>query len=198
MMKSRKTIGILFILISLIYSRSLVFPQVVKLNWTPSHETDVSHFNVYRSIHNKLHFHLIGSANYSYATFIDSNIHKETSYFYAATVVQQDGTESLFSNIAEVYLGIRENNDLGFALKPVYPNPFNPLTNISFRLAKPQFVTVKVFDIRGQEISTLLEGDMNIGLHKVVFDGKNLMNGVYFVSLNVGGFVKTQRMILLK
>ena len=175
-----------------------MFPQSVKLTWDPTQETNVSHYNIYRSIHDKLHFHFIGTADFPYLAYTDNKIHIETQYYYAATVVLHDGTETVFSNHADVYIGVKENSDIEFEINQIYPNPFNPSTNISFSLAKPKFVTAKVYDIRGQEILTLLEGHMIAGLHKLVFDGKNLMNGVYFVSFNAGGFVKTRRMILLK
>ncbi|MBC8181152.1 T9SS type A sorting domain-containing protein [candidate division KSB1 bacterium] len=197
-MNKQISIKILFILISLIYSNSVVFPQAVKLTWKSSQETNVSHYNIYRSTHRLLNFHFIGASDNTHAVYTDDNVTNGDHFFYAATVVLQDGTESYFSNIAEVYIRNLDKNDVGFELKQNYPNPFNPSTNIHFSLTKPQFVTAKVYDIRGQEILTLFEGHKKAGLHKVVFDGKDMMNGVFFICVNAGGTVKTRRMILLK
>jgi len=157
----------------------------------------VSHYTIYRSIHDTLNFRPIGTAYHEHSAFTDKNIHLETRYFYAATSVLHDGTESVFSDFAEVYIGVNKDNDLGFELDQNYPNPFNPSTNIHFSLTNPQFVIVKVFDIRGREILTLFEGQKKAGHHKLVFDGKEFKNGIFFVSLNVGGAVKTRRMLLL-
>jgi len=197
-MNSRITIRILLILGSFITSSSIVFSQSVMLTWLPSQDENVSHYNIFRSIHDTLHFQHIGITDYDYTAFTDKNIHLETRYFYTATTILNDGTESVFSDFAEVYIGVQENNELGFELNQNYPNPFNPSTDIYFSLSNPQFVTAKVFDIRGMEISTLYKGYKKAGSHKLVFDGKNIKSGVFFININAGGIVKTRKMMLLK
>lgn len=88
---------------------------------------------------------------------------------------------------------------VSYELKQNYPNPFNPSTNITFTLAKPENVTLKVFNIIGQVVATLVNGPMNAGSHLVVFNASNLASGVYFYRLKVGdNFVSIKKMVLLK
>ena len=91
-----------------------------------------------------------------------------------------------------------------FKLNQNYPNPFNPVTNLEFEIpaAIPGedhgFVSLKVYNIVGKEIATLVNGNLNSGIYKYKFDGSNLSGGVYFYTLKVNGFSETKRMILLK
>lgn len=85
-----------------------------------------------------------------------------------------------------------------FALAQNYPNPFNPITTIHFSTAKQMQVTLKVFDILGREIATLVDGKLTPGEHKVIFDGKNLPSGVYIYRLQAGDYYQQRKMILMK
>ncbi|MBX7042334.1 MAG: choice-of-anchor B family protein [Ignavibacteria bacterium] len=87
----------------------------------------------------------------------------------------------------------------GFALEQNYPNPFNPVTTISYRTGKSAFVNLKVYDILGNELSSLVNGKAQAGQHKVDFDGSNLATGVYYYSLFADGErISTKRMTLIK
>ncbi len=84
-------------------------------------------------------------------------------------------------------------------LLPNYPNPFNPKTKISFYLTSSQNVSLKVYDISGHEVKTLIENTkMEIGNHEIEFDGNNLQSGTYFVKLVSKNSLLTQKIILLK
>jgi len=85
-----------------------------------------------------------------------------------------------------------------FSLSQNYPNPFNPATVISYQLPLSSYVTLKVFDVLGREIKTLVEGELNSGKHSVVFDMKNLSSGVYFYRLTTPTFSQTKSMGVLK
>lgn len=85
-----------------------------------------------------------------------------------------------------------------YILKQNYPNPFNPTTNIQFSLRNAGFASVKVFDMLGREVATVVSGEMNGGAHTVSFDAGHLTSGVYFYQLRSGTTVETKRMILLK
>jgi hypothetical protein len=84
------------------------------------------------------------------------------------------------------------------ALSQNYPNPFNPTTRISFELPSSQFVKLSVFNMLGQEVSTLLQTEMNAGSHFVNFDASQLSSGVYVYRLEAGGQVITRKMTLVK
>jgi hypothetical protein len=84
-----------------------------------------------------------------------------------------------------------------------YPNPFNPATTIAYSIKEKGIVSLKVFDIPGNEIATLVNEEQNAGTYKITFeshsgDVRNLASGIYFYSLKAGDFVSTKKMILLK
>jgi polyhydroxybutyrate depolymerase len=85
-----------------------------------------------------------------------------------------------------------------FYLFPNYPNPFNPSTTIEFTLPKSEYVELKVYNILGKEVTTLVSKKLNQGNHTNTFDGKNLASGVYYYRLEVGNFVQTRKMVYLK
>jgi enterochelin esterase-like enzyme len=95
-----------------------------------------------------------------------------------------------------------------FSLSQNYPNPFNPVTNINYSLAQAGFVTIKVYNLLGEEISTLVNGEKTAGSYKVMFSGTNLSSGIYFYRMSVaalptqdrqaGNFSDTKKFILMK
>lgn len=85
-----------------------------------------------------------------------------------------------------------------FELFEAYPNPFNPSTNIEFALPSAATVSLKVFNLLGQEVATLAGGVMTAGTHTVTFDARSLSSGVYFYTLIAGEFASSRKMVLLK
>ncbi|MFA3784147.1 T9SS type A sorting domain-containing protein [Melioribacteraceae bacterium 4301-Me] len=86
----------------------------------------------------------------------------------------------------------------GFVLQQNYPNPFNPSTTIRFSLPRREHVTLKVFDILGREVATLVDGELNAGEYSVVYDASSLPSGVYFYRLQAGSFVEQRKMEVVK
>jgi len=85
-----------------------------------------------------------------------------------------------------------------FQLQQNYPNPFNPTTTIEFALPKQSSVTLKLFDILGREVATLVDAELESGVHKINFDGQDLASGIYFYRIHAEGFLKTKKLMLLK
>ncbi|MBZ0182531.1 MAG: T9SS type A sorting domain-containing protein [Melioribacteraceae bacterium] len=85
-----------------------------------------------------------------------------------------------------------------FKLFQNYPNPFNPTTSIEYSVPSNENVTLKVFDILGREVATLVNQQMNPGNYKVQFDASQLVSGVYFYRISAGNYNKTMKMLLLK
>lgn len=85
-----------------------------------------------------------------------------------------------------------------YLLSQNYPNPFNPSTNIDFSIPNTGLVTIKIFDVTGREVKTLVNKEYAAGNYKVTFDASYLSTGVYFYTLISGGFVETKKMILVK
>jgi photosystem II stability/assembly factor-like uncharacterized protein len=79
-----------------------------------------------------------------------------------------------------------------------YPNPFNPSTKIRFSTPELQFVNLKIFDLLGREITTLINEEKSPGNYEVTFDADNLANGIYFYNLSAGTYRETKKMILIK
>ena len=79
-----------------------------------------------------------------------------------------------------------------------YPNPFNPTTNISYSLSTSGHVTLKVYDILGREVKTLVNDDEAAGYHTATFDASRLASGIYFYRLTAPGIVKVKKMLLTK
>jgi hypothetical protein len=87
---------------------------------------------------------------------------------------------------------------LEFNLEQNYPNPFNPSTEFSFSLPSSEYVTLKVYDILGREVSKLIEEKLNVGVYKIRFDGSRLSSGIYFYSLNTIKYNSVKKMQLIK
>ncbi len=100
----------------------------------------------------------------------------------------------------EPVTGVNEEllNANKYSLNQNYPNPFNPSTLIEFKLAKRGKTTLKVFDVLGREVATLLDREMSAGKHSVIFDAKNLSSGIYLYQIKSGSFMATRKMTLMK
>ena len=85
-----------------------------------------------------------------------------------------------------------------FSVQQNYPNPFNPKTTISFSLPSRAHVSVKVFDLLGKEISTLLDNMCEPGEHSVDWNASSFASGVYFYRIEADNFLQTKKMVLLK
>ncbi|MGE5682366.1 MAG: T9SS type A sorting domain-containing protein [Bacillota bacterium] len=85
-----------------------------------------------------------------------------------------------------------------YTLDQNYPNPFNPSTVITFSVPEKSNVTLKVFDILGREVATLLNGEMNTGKYEVKFDASKLTSGVYLYTIQAGNFSQSKKMMLVK
>jgi aminopeptidase N len=85
-----------------------------------------------------------------------------------------------------------------FSLEQNYPNPFNPSTTIKFNLAANGLTTLKIYNVIGKEVATLINGQVEEGPHEITFDATNLPSGVYFYTLSSGSFKETRKMILMR
>jgi len=85
-----------------------------------------------------------------------------------------------------------------FELFQNYPNPFNPTTIINYQVPELNYVTIKVYDVLGNEVATLVNDEKSAGSYEVGFDGTNLTSGIYFYQLRAGDYTETKKMILLR
>ena len=85
-----------------------------------------------------------------------------------------------------------------YSLDQNYPNPFNPISKINYSIPKTCFVKIKVYDLLGKEVTTLVNENKPIGNYTVKFDGSKLVSGIYFYRMEAGSFSQTKKLILLK
>jgi len=85
-----------------------------------------------------------------------------------------------------------------YSLSQNYPNPFNPTTNIEFSLPKSGNVSLKVYNVLGQEVAKIFEGFKNAGSYKVDFNASKLASGVYLYKMESGSFSVSKKLILMK
>ena len=89
-------------------------------------------------------------------------------------------------------------NPQEFTLEQNYPNPFNPSTTITYQIPKGEFVTLKIYDVLGVEVKTLVSQEQLSGRYSVTFDGSNLSSGIYMYQLRAGELISTKKLILMK
>jgi hypothetical protein len=132
----------------------------------------------------------------------DSDVVVDTKYYYVVTATDFAGNESDYSSETEWTTGVigvaRAGIPTEYELTQNYPNPFNPTTTIEFALPEASNVTLKVYNVAGQEIANLVQDRMEAGYHKVSWDASSLSGGVYIAELRAGSFVKTMKMVLTK
>jgi hypothetical protein len=104
------------------------------------------------------------------------------------------------SGKGKIVVGIEDQSELPkkYALYSAYPNPFNPTTTIGFDLPGQSYVTLKVYSVLGEEVSTLITKQMNPGRHKYIWNAENLASGIYFYRINANEFSMVKKIILLR
>ena len=112
---------------------------------------------------------------------------------------EQPGTADFTLANSEDVTGVETNSvPQTFSLDQNYPKPFNPATTISFSIAEKGKVQLKVYDLIGQEIKTLVNGELNAGVYKLTFDASNLPSGIYIYEIRTNKFLESRKMMLLK
>lgn len=133
----------------------------------------------------------------------DSIFYFEQYYFEIELIVKLNGVpvDSL-SQFFRTESGLDAKPDniptYEFDLSQNYPNPFNPSTKIRFVIPKSSFVTLKVYDVLGREVATLVNEEKPLGEHEVEYNGSELSSGIYFYILNAGGNRLSKKMCLIK
>jgi hypothetical protein len=173
--------------------------SVVNLSWTTATELNNNGFSIERKT-SASNWQTIGFVKGSGTTtamnnynFADRNILSQTIYSYRLKQIDFDGTFS-YSKVVQVSSNLVNT----FELKQNYPNPFNPSTQISFSLAENGLVTLSVYNLLGQEVKTLINRNMEAGLHSISFDASGLQSGVYLYKLTASGSTLTRKMMYLK
>jgi hypothetical protein len=171
----------------------------VTLNWTTATETNNSGFTIERS-QAESEWQKIGFVP-GFGTTTEPKSYSFTDkdvttgiYKYRLKQIDFDGSFTYSNEIGvEVDFTPKE-----FVLYQNYPNPFNPNTVISYQIPVANIVTLKIYDILGNEIATLINEEKQPGVYEVEFNATNFPSGIYFYRLQAGPFVEAKKMILLK
>jgi hypothetical protein len=171
----------------------------VHLSWRTASELNNAGFEVERSLDRET-FTQVGFVRgngttteaQSY-TFVDRSTFNAEKVYYRLKQVDFDG-QFEYSPIVEVNVTMPAK----FALMQNYPNPFNPTTNIAYELPVAAKVVLKVYDVLGREVATLINQEQAAGRYVQPFNASALSSGIYFYRLQAGNFVETKKMMLVK
>jgi hypothetical protein len=187
--------------VELISFTAEVFNNDVNLSWQTATEKNNSGFEVERAMSEDQiqSWEAIGfvqgsgtTAEFHYYSFTNKNV-KPGFYQYRLKQIDFEGSFT-YSNIVEVEV---EAPNV-FTLEQNYPNPFNPSTVINYQLPVNSMVTLKIYDILGNEIVTLVNEEKPAGSYEVEYDGTELPSGIYLYKLQTSNFIDTKKMILIK
>lgn len=178
----------------------------VILDWVTSNELNNSHFvvervkltgniNKYNAVYTELGS-ITGSGNSNTIKrykYVDKNV-PSGKYAYRLKQVDYNGNYQVFVMEADVIVGTPAK----FSLSQNYPNPFNPSTKFNFELPVDANVELKIYDINGREVATIINESKQAGYYTEIFNGNGLASGIYFAKLVAGSFVDVKKITLIK
>jgi hypothetical protein len=170
----------------------------VQIGWTTNTETNNSGFEIERKTESSDWIRVAFVPGFGTSieihsyTYNDSEL-KNGSYSYRLKQIDYDGSV-FYSDIINIEVNIPGE----FSLEQNYPNPFNPSTKIKFQIAVKEFVSLKIFDLLGNEVETLVNEEKSAGEYEVQFKADQLTSGIYIYKLDAGNFSQTKKMMLLK
>jgi len=172
----------------------------VTLNWTTASELNNSGFDIERKNAESGNWSKVGNVtgngtvstpqNYS---FTDRGL-TTGKYNYRLKQIDFNGNFEYFNLSNEVGIGIPEN----YSLSQNYPNPFNPSTKISYELPMDGMVSLRLFDMAGREVASIVNEVQNAGYYTVNFNASSLSSGVYFYTISSNNFIATKKLMLVK
>lgn len=181
----------------------------IVLYWQTASELNTVGFHIWRSVNDENNYKRItdaiidGYGNSSSArdySYNDKMIHEGVTYFYKIEEVASDGTRTFWGPL--VAQGVNTFPDK-FALKPNYPNPFNPDTHFEYHVAKSGFISINVYDLQGRLVRKLVNEEKSAGYYETSWDGNNMLNqraasGIYILRMDTDSFHMTRKMTLIR
>jgi hypothetical protein len=135
---------------------------------------------------------------YTDRAFTEGNLYPIPNARYRLCQIDLDGTKSFSAEVSLTVSDVAPDVPYAFELKQNYPNPFNPSTVIDFSLAKSGYTTLKVYDILGREMVTLIDGNLEAGAHGITWNAGSATTGTYFARLHSGNSSKILSMQLIE
>ena len=170
--------------------------------WNSIDEPDFDNYRIYRKGDDTAGEFELVSFNYRQTMFTDSTVTGGHDYWYAITSVDVWGNESEITEANTVHIRVLEK-PVTFSVAQNYPNPFNACTKINYQVKENCRVQIKIYDITGRQVRTLVDEMKSIGHHSVIWDsrddvGNDLTSGVYLYQLKAKNYSEMKRMVLVK
>lgn len=182
-------------------------PVIVNLTWEDNSDNEAGFVIERRQIQGDPDFIVIDTVNANVAEYTDTSVSNYASYVYKMYAYNAD-TTSEYSDVAIVdiqFTGVEDEELLPteYSVSQNFPNPFNPSTSIKFALPEASKVTLKIFNLLGQEVSTLVNQNYDAGRYEVQFNAQSIASGIYIYSISAEGingnrFIESKKMTLLK
>lgn len=174
------------------------------LKWNKNTQFDIYQYNCYKNTtNNPTTSTYLGTVNHPDSTYTATGLTPGTYYFWVKAVDKYCIAKTSDYSTAATAV-VTDINVIGssipdkYYLSQNYPNPFNPVTKINFGLKKNDAVEMKVFDLAGKEVVTLLNSHLNAGNYSIEFNGQNLASGIYIYRIITKYFTEVKKMVLIK
>jgi len=172
----------------------------INLKWQTDTEINNYGFDIEKNIDNtgwiKIGF-IKGAGNSNNIKnyyFFDTSINQGKQYFYRLKQIDNSG-KFTYSNEIKIIVPVTVFTE---SLSQNYPNPFNSSTVIEYFISKTNFVIIKIYDVMGREVKTLLNKEISAGNHSILFNANGLSSGIYFYMMIVNNFVEIKKLMILK
>jgi len=172
----------------------------IRLNWEPVPDADFEYYTVYRGLTSGF----IPTEPFALtidSAFVDASPEIGNTYYYLVTATDHNGNESGYSDEVSVYFLAVDDAILlpeDYALMQNYPNPFNPATMIKYALPEAGQVSVKIYNLLGVEVASLVNNYQKAGRYEIQWHAGDLASGVYLVQMRSAGFTQTRKAMLMK
>lgn len=164
---------------------------------------DVTNIKIYRGMFDRFapgFESMIANLNPGTISFTDNDLISGVTYYYLISAEDNSGNVTITPVVQGGITSVTNSAEVpsAFLLKQNYPNPFNPVTTIEFNLPVDLTISLKVFDLLGNEVAEISKGNYSAGSYSIKFDASRLASGVYFYTLKAGSFADTKKLLLMK
>lgn len=166
-----------------------------KLIWGKYPTSSVVLYLIYRD---DTHIATVSNSTYTYTDNSVTISQPGQAIYYKVKPLGKEFTNTVSTTVIPFKIGTEPENETNYSLSQNYPNPFNPSTVISYSVAENSFVSLRVFDVLGNEVSELVNEIKEKGNYNISFDASNLSSGIYFYTLKANGNSLTKKMLLAK
>ncbi len=179
----------------------------ITLTWKDNSQVEDGYV-IERKLSAETSFAVIDTLKGSGDKYVDKNIEQNRTYIYRIKAYKGSAESAYSSEVSITVTGIQEAEKIptDYSISQNYPNPFNSITTIEFALPKSAFVALKVYNLLGEEVATLVSEKRSAGIHRFNWDASGLTSGVYLYRLEAGnpsagseqGFVRVKKLILMR